>query len=99
MTPATDAAVLQDDELLIERIFDTSHGLRALALSAIAVGLYWLGYMAQRRHPQRIFSSEAILYRTPDEAEMRLLFDPRVDQREYAGVQAEVWRILQDGLI
>ncbi len=37
--------------------------------------------------------------RTPDEAEMRLLFDPRVDQREYAGVQAEVWRILQDGLI
>ena len=33
--------------------------------------------------------------RTPDEAGMRLLWDPRVSVSEYAGVQAEVWRILQ----
>lgn len=36
--------------------------------------------------------------RTPEQAEMRLLFDPRVDVREYAGVQAEVWRILQQAV-
>lgn len=35
--------------------------------------------------------------RTPDEAGMRLLFDPRVDVRQYAGVQAEVWRMLKAG--
>lgn len=35
--------------------------------------------------------------RTPEEAGMRLLWDPRVDDGQYAGVQAEVWRILQDG--
>lgn len=35
--------------------------------------------------------------RTPAEAGMKLLWDPRVSTSEYAGVQAEVWRILQDG--
>lgn len=35
--------------------------------------------------------------RTPDEARMKLLWDPRVSSSEYAGVQAEVWRILEAG--
>lgn len=35
--------------------------------------------------------------RTPNEAGMRLLWDPRVATSQYAGVQAEVWRILQEG--
>ncbi|MDF1488731.1 HNH endonuclease [Tessaracoccus caeni] len=33
--------------------------------------------------------------RTPEEAGMKLLWDPRVDVTQYAGVQAEVWRSLQ----
>lgn len=33
---------------------------------------------------------------TPEEAGMKLLWDQRVDVTQYAGVQAEVWRILQD---
>lgn len=36
--------------------------------------------------------------RTPDEAAMKLLWDPRVSNSEYAGVQAEVWRILESGI-
>ena len=35
--------------------------------------------------------------RTPDEARMKLLWDPRATTSEYAGVQAEVWRILESG--
>lgn len=33
---------------------------------------------------------------TPEEAGMTLLWNPRVSNSEYAGVQAEVWRILQE---
>ncbi|GAA4902290.1 HNH endonuclease [Tessaracoccus lubricantis] len=35
--------------------------------------------------------------RTPDEAQMRLLWDPSASMLEYSGVQAEVWRILESG--
>ncbi|HMR49200.1 MAG TPA: HNH endonuclease [Arachnia sp.] len=38
--------------------------------------------------------NEAKGAKTPEEAGMRLLWDPRVDTGQYAGVQAEVWRIL-----
>lgn len=36
--------------------------------------------------------------RTPQEAGMRLLWDPSLAATEYAGVQAEVWRILEEGI-
>ena len=35
---------------------------------------------------------------TPEEAGMRLLWDPSVSNSEYAGVQAEVWRILESSI-
>lgn len=35
--------------------------------------------------------------RTPEEAGMKLLWNPRAQDLKYAGVQAEVWRILTDG--
>lgn len=34
--------------------------------------------------------------RTPEEAGMKLLWNPKASSSEYAGVQAEVWRILED---
>ena len=34
--------------------------------------------------------------RTPEEAGMKLLWNPRAQDLKYAGVQAEVWRILAD---
>jgi hypothetical protein len=58
------ASVFADEAVmaLIERVLSTSHVLRCLALAFIAAAVYAAGLRLRRRHPERVYSGEAVLF-------------------------------------
>jgi hypothetical protein len=58
------AAMLADQYLreLLRRILEASHSVKCLALVAISCAIFGLGVRFRRRHPDRIFSNEAVFF-------------------------------------
>lgn len=47
---------------LLERIFRASDAAKCLALVVLAAAIYWLGVRRRSKHPERVFSNEAIFF-------------------------------------
>jgi hypothetical protein len=58
------AAVLADQYLreLLRRIFEASYSVKCLALTGLSCAIFGLGVRFRRRHPDRIFSNEAVFF-------------------------------------
>ncbi|MGI9508981.1 MAG: DUF2157 domain-containing protein [Geminicoccaceae bacterium] len=58
------SALVADEALrqLLQVLFEAPHSVKFLGLSGLSAIIYWAGATRQSRHPNKIFSNEAILF-------------------------------------
>lgn len=58
------AAVLADKYLieLFHRIFEAPYSVKCVALVGLSIAIFWIGVRFRAKHPERIFSNEAVFF-------------------------------------